>query len=171
MGQINALNAQLITPKISPAQQRLDEESMKGSDWLKSRDFRDMKNSGMFFNFDQPADQNRRRTTITNAAQGGTFGLADTNGETGATQLQSKYLADKFARDDAQNFQNNVAQGAQGVIGGLTQSSNAAAAQDARDLQGRESVLSTLGNVYNNQKSGFNWGSLIGLGATVAGAF
>lgn len=165
MSQIASLNDRIAHPPISAAQQRLDEQSLKGSDWLQKRDFRNMKDAGQFFSFEAPAEQEKRRKVVTDAAQGGTFGLADSGGETQATQLQSKYLSDKFSRDDAQNFQDNIAGSAQGVKEGLNQSSNAAAGRASDSLQGSLGIMNTLGSLYNNAKKGGGFWSNFAKGA------
>ncbi len=64
---------------------------------------------GMVFDFQMPAEQMKQYQKAANVGKDGLFALGDDGtGAKGAMATQSKFLGDKFARDSANNFQNNV---------------------------------------------------------------
>lgn len=163
-------NLQTQPSPSNPAQDRITEQSLKGSKWLEGRDFRNMKDAGMFFDFEQPAEQEKRQNMIANSFQGGTFGMADNAGESAATRLEGKYLSDRRARDDSANFQQNIEGAAAGVKQGLVESSNATLQANSLDQSRRLAALNSLTSMYNRPQQPGILGSIIGAGAGVAGA-
>jgi hypothetical protein len=150
--QIRAMQA---APK--PENKPLDlmtQQAMEAAELLKSRDYNNLnKNGNMLLNFEMPAEQQRKRFLTTNAAKGGTFSLADNSGATGATKIAGQYMQDRFARDTAQNFQDNIQR-----AGDTTRATLATAAggvMDANSLeqQKRLAAMNALGSLYHTQKS------------------
>lgn len=150
-------------PPKNEAQEYLTAQALKGSKWLDKRDFRDLSQAGGFFSFEDPATQNARRRTITNANATGTFALADNAGATRGLKIQNQYLDDAFARDTAANFQQNISDAAGTVRQGLMQSSDAQYAANALEQQRRLSILDAFNKLYQSKKSGGGGGFLQGL--------
>ena len=78
------------------------------------------------------------------------------SGRSKATDLQGKYLKDRFARDASQNYQNNIAGAGMDIRNALGQAAGAKGQTDA-------SIISALQGLYGspalNKPSG--WGSVL----------
>lgn len=156
-------------PANNQAQNALTTEALAGADWLKKGEYSQMP-KGMFFNFENPTQQLDQYKKFANVNQGGTFALAngqggDTGGRTKATDLQGKYLKDRFARDASQNYQNNIAGAGMDIRNALGQAAGAKGQTDAN-------VISALQNLYGspalNKPSG--WGSILGMAGQLGSA-
>lgn len=158
MAELSAAIASLRNPASNPYQQYLGNEALAGAEYFKKGDFSTLP-KGMFFDFQMPVEQLKQYKKLANVNQGGTFALAQggNGGKSRAQQLQSQYLGDRFARDAAQNYQDNIARAADRVKGGLAQ----AAGERSSNQQ---AIISALGNMYQLQpeKKGFNWGGILG---------
>ncbi len=166
--QLTQAIAAMQNPKSNPAQDYLTTESLAGAAFLKKGDFSQLP-KGMFFDFQMPGEQNTMYKKYADVNQGGTFALANNQGQqgakTGAQALQSKYLSDRFARDASQNYQNNISNAAQNIRGGLSAAAGAKSGTDA-------TVISALGNLYSAmpKKKPFSWTDLIGPAAAIGAA-
>ncbi len=163
MAEITALK----TPAANPAQSLLQTDAIEGANWLKKGEY-SSKPGNIFFDFEMPGKQLDSYKKTANVNQGGTFALANNEGRSKATGVQSKYLGDKFARDVAQNYQSNIGQSAGNIRNALTQSSGAASGTNS-------SVINALGGIYSSLLSkpktpGFDWGSLLQLGGQIGSA-
>lgn len=156
-------------PASNPAQNYLTQEAMAGADFLKKGEYSQLP-KGMFFNFKNPTEQLEQYKKFANVNQGGTFALAngqggDMGGRTKATDLQGKYLKDRFARDAGQNYQDNISLAAGNIQGALGQAAGAKGQTDAN-------VISALQNLYGspalNKPS--IWGSVIGAAGSLGAA-
>jgi len=174
----NAIYEQLLAsikamqnPANNQAQNALTTEALAGPDVLKKGEYRSLP-KGMFFNFENPTQQLEQYKKFANVNQGGTFALA-ANGAAGdsmggrskATDLQGKYLKDRFARDSSQNYQNNISLAAQNIQGALGQAAGAKGQTDAN-------VISALQNLYGSpalNKPGM-MGSILGLAGSLGSA-
>lgn len=170
----NAIYEQLLAsikamqnPASNPAQNYLTQEAMAGADFLKKGEYSQLP-KGMFFNFKNPTEQLDQYKKFANVNQGGTFALAngqggDMSGRSKATDLQGKYLRDRFARDSSQNYQDNISLAAGNIQGALGQAAGAKGQTDAN-------VISALQNLYGspalNRPS--IWGSVLGAVGGVA---
>lgn len=159
--KLTSMIDQMSRPQSNPAQNYLTNEALAGANWLKAGDYSSLP-KGMFFNFEMPQEQLDRYKKAANVSQGGTFALAanapggDVNGRTSATNLQGKYLQDKFARDSGLNYQNNVANAAQNVYGALGQSANATSQNQANVVNALQGAFSSLPQHQSV------WGSILG---------
>lgn len=158
--QLTALIASMQNPKHNAAQDYLTQQSLTGAEYFKKGDYSSLP-KGQFFNFDLPTAQNEQYKKYANVSQGGTFALANAQGANGARSqaqgLQSKYLSDRFARDASQNYQNNIANAAQNIQGGLQQAAGYQSGNDAN-------VINALSGLFNSpvlQKHSI-WGSVLG---------
>lgn len=164
----NAIYSQLLAAinklqnqDSNPAQKWLTNEALAGADWLKKGEFSSLP-KGMFFDFQNPAEQMKQYQKYANVSADGTYALGDgsgsTEGRSAAQGLQSKYLKDKFARDASQNYQNNITGAANNIRGALGGAANASA-------QNSQQVISALSGLYGspalNRPSG--WGSVLGM--------
>lgn len=150
---------------------------MAAAELLKSRDYRNLNKDGnMLLNFEMPAEEQRKREILTNASKSGTFGLADNASAGKATALAGQYMQDKFARDSAQNFQNNIQRAGDTTRGVLATAAGGTADANALEQQRRLAALNSLGSLYNTQKSTNSQGGagilggILGAGAGVASA-
>lgn len=166
------LNKQMNTPPpVNEPQKYLTDKAMQAAKDMETNNFSTMPKS-MFFNFQRPAEQKRQRETLMNAAQTGTFGLADNGGASKATQIQTGYMKDKFARDAAQNFQDNVGAGSAAIQNALGQASGAEAGRIAFEDNRMNGIISQLNNLYqfkkqmNGESSGAILGMIGGLGSS-----
>lgn len=154
-------------PPENKAQNYLTDQAVAGAEFLKKGEFNQMP-KGMFFNFDTPVQQLDTYKKLSNVNQGGTFALAnggaDVGGRSNATQLQGKYLTDKFARDASQNYQNNITNAAGNIQGALNQASNAQFGANGQLMSNNANVASAYGNLlgsnYLNKPS--IWSSVLG---------
>jgi len=167
-------------PGDNPAQDALTSNALAGNDWLQKGDYSQLP-KGQFFNFQMPQEQMDEYKRLTNVNQGGTFALAANNrgsGATAATDLQNKYLQDKFARDASQNYQNNIANASNNIQGALQQSSGANLQTQGLDLQGQglynqtqSGGVDALNNLYKTQLNKPNlWGDVIKAGGALGAA-
>lgn len=177
---IKLLNQQMNQPK--PENKPLDyltQQAIQGADLLKSRDYRDLsKNGNMFFDFQLPAEQQKARAMAYNANQTGTFALGS-GGNSGATKafgLQDKFLKDKFARDTAQNFQDNIQQAGANIRGGLATAAGGTADANAQEIARQQAILGSFTDLYKFKKStnqaattGLMSGIIGGVGSALAG--
>lgn len=155
----------------------ITQQAIAGADKLKGRDYRSLGDDGnMFFDFELPAEQQKKRAMAYNANQTGTFALAG-GGAAGGTKahgLQDKFLKDKFARDTAQNFQNNIQGAASNIRGGLATAAGGVSDANAQEINRRMAVMNSFGDLYKFKKGtnsqGGMLGSIIGAGAGVASA-
>lgn len=156
-------------PANNAAQNFLTTEAMAGADFLKKGEYSQLP-KGMFFNFKNPTEQLDQYKKFANVNQGGTFALAngaggDMSGRSKATDLQGKYLKDRFARDASQNYQDNISLAAGNIQGALGQAAGAKGQTDAN-------VISALQNLYGspalNKPSG--WGSILGMAGQLGSA-
>ncbi len=141
-------------PQSNPAQDFLTNSAIEGANFLKGGDYRQLP-KGQFFNFEMPEEQMRRYRDLTNVGSEGTFALGDNAGSGQAMGIQKQYLQDKFARDASQNYQNNVAGGADNVYQGLQQAAGAKAGND-------QAIISGLQSLFQMAPKGFRWSSLLG---------
>jgi hypothetical protein len=164
--QLQAAIANLSNPKSNPYQEFLGQQAIEGANWLKKGEYGQLP-KGMFFNFQQPSEMNEQYKKLANVNQGGTFALAQGNegGKTSAQSLQGKYLADRFARDASQNYQNNISDASSNIRGALGQAAGATS-------QNQSAVVNALGSLYQMApKKTSPWGSILGAGAQIASAF
>lgn len=162
--QMLATLKSLQNPKHNPAQDYLTNEALAGADWLKKGDYSQLP-KGMFFDFEMPSEMVKRYNSAANVGREGTFALGDNSGMGNAMNLQSKYLADKFARDAGLNYQQNVANAAGNIRSGLGAASAAQSGNDAAIM----SALNMMGNLPFVNKSGM-MGSLLGLAGGLGSA-
>lgn len=154
----------------------ITQQAIAGADILKSRDYRNLSKDGnMFFDFQLPAEQQKARAMAYNANQTGTFGLANSgSGETKAASIQDKFLKDKFARDTAQNFQDNIQQAGANIRGGLATAAGGVSDANAQELNRRMAIMNQFSDLYKFKKqansSGGILGGILGAGASVASA-
>jgi hypothetical protein len=175
---IDLLNKQANQPK--PENKPLDyitQQALAGADLLKSRDYRNLSKDGnMFFDFQLPAEQAKRREMLYNANQTGVFGMADNSGAGKATALASEFLKNKSANDDAQNFQNNIAGAAANIRGGLATAAGGVGAANDAETQRRMAIINSFSDLYKFKKSTNQaassglWSGIIGAGAGAASA-
>ena len=161
LAQIRKMN----DPAANPAQQMLTNEALGAANWLKAGDFSQLP-KGMFFDFEGPAEQLKRYNAAANVSKDGTFALGqDSGGMAGrAMDTQSKYLGDKFARDVAQNYQNNIANVRTNAMGALQQSAGATS-------QNQSAVVGALSNLYQSMPKGNSWlGGLLSMGGSLGAA-
>lgn len=141
-------------------------QAMGAAKQMETGDFRTLPKN-MFFNFSRPAEEMKQYQMLTNAGATGTFGLADSGGQTKATALQGEYMKDKFARDSAQNFQANVSGAADNVQNALVGASGMEAQRLGFENQRQMGILNALGNLYGTQKTvnaqGGMGGALLGM--------
>lgn len=140
-----SLIQKMKNPEENKAQSYLTTEALAGADWLKKGDFSSLP-KGMFFDFQMPGEQLKQYNSAANATKTGTFalGAGDDGGMSGRVMdTQSKYLADKFGRDTAQNYQNNIAGVGQKVQGALTQASGAKSGNDAAIMSALQGLMSS----------------------------
>jgi len=167
--QLLAAITKLQNPENNKAQNFLTTEAMAGAEFLKKGDFSQLP-KGMFFDFKMPAEMMNAYKKAINVNQGGTFALAgggggDMGGRTKAQSLQSKYLSDKFARDSAQNYQDNIANAAGNIRGSLAQAAGAT-------TQNQMGVIGALQGLYGSpalNKPGIG-GQLLGMAGSLGGA-
>lgn len=166
--QLLAAITKLQNPESNQAQNFLTQEAMAGANFLKKGDFSQLP-KGMFLDFKMPAEMVNAYKRAINVNQGGTFALAggaggDMGGRTNAQALQSKYLSDKFARDSAQNYQDNISNAAGNIRGALAQSAGATA-------QNQMGVIGALQGLYGSpalNKPGIG-GQLLGMAGALGG--
>lgn len=158
--QLLAAINKLQNPASNPAQQYLTNEALAGADWLKKGEFSSLP-KGMFFDFKAPAQNIKDYNKYANVSTDGTYALGGgdgTGGRTNAQGLQSKYLADKFARDASQNYQDNISNAAGNIRSALGGAANA-------NAQNSQQVISALGGLFGspalNRQSG--WGGVLGI--------
>lgn len=154
--EMMALLKKMQNPEENKAQNFLTTEALAGADWLKKGDFSQLP-KGMFFDFQMPAEQMRQYEKASNVGRTGTFALGDHGGMGAAVKTQSQFLGDKFARDAAQNYQNNVRGVGDKVQNSLIQASGAKSQNDS-------AVITALQNLYGSpalNKPGVG-GALIG---------
>jgi hypothetical protein len=167
--QMQAMLAQLQNPKSNPAQDFLTNEAIAGANFMKAGEFGQLP-KGMFFDFKGPQEQVNQYKKYANVNQGGTFALANGQGSnagrTAATGLQGKYLADKFARDAGQNYQDNIAMASNKIQGALGQAAGAKNGNDAAIMAAMQNMMQLA-----PKKTGGGLGGLLGLGASIASAF
>lgn len=150
--------------EMSPAEQRLNEMALKTLNWADKGDFTNPRDGGVFVNFADPAAMRRRRELSSGAAAQGTAALgAGANPNLLALDKQNR--DDENARDDAENYQNQVAAGVRGAMGVAGDVSRTA-------LQRRLGVLGADAGLYGQSlakvKTPSWWERLLG-GAAQAG--
>jgi hypothetical protein len=166
--QLTAAITAMQNPKTNPAQDYLTTQALSGADWINKGEFSSLP-KGMFFDFQAPAQQIEQYKKYADVGQGGTFALADNAGRGAATQNQSQYLKDRFARDASQNYQTNVANAAGNIQGALGQAAGAKTGND-------QAVIGALNSLFNSDKLKKTsiWGSLLGtigqIGSSALGA-
>lgn len=157
--QLQAAIANLSNPKSNPAQDFLTNEAISAANFIKGGEYGKALPKGMFFDFQMPAQMNEQYKKLANVNQGGTFALAQGNegGKTSAQSLQGKYLADRFARDASQNYQNNISDASSNIRGALGQAAGATS-------QNQSAVVNALGSLYQMApKKTSPWGSILGV--------
>lgn len=167
--QLLAAITKLQNPESNKAQNFLTTEAMAGADFLKKGDFSQLP-KGMFFDFKMPGEMMTAYKKAINVNQGGTFALAggaggDMGGRTKAQGLQSKYLSDKFARDSAQNYQDNISNAGGNIRNSLAQAAGAT-------TQNQMGVIGALQGLYGSpalNKPGIG-GQLLGMAANLGSA-
>lgn len=170
--QTKALYNQLIAmmneerTRKAPENKPLDyitQQALAGAEKLKSRDYRSLGDDGnMFFDFQLPAEQMKARAKAFNANQTGIFGLADNAGAGAGTKLASSYLKDKFARDTAQNFQNNIQQAGANIRGGLATAAGGVADANAQEMNRRLAIMNQFSDLYKFKKQANSSGGILG---------
>ena len=150
---------------VNAPESYLVNQAMKSAKDMETGDFRTLPKN-MFFNFSRPAEEMKQYQMLTNAGATGTFGLADSNGQTKATALQGEYMKDKFARDSAQGFQQNVSNAADNVQNALAGASGMEAQRIGFENQREMGIMNALSNLYQTQKSVNSQG---GIGSMMGG--
>jgi hypothetical protein len=140
-------------PASNPAQEFLTNQALSGGDFISKGDFRTLP-KGMYFNFEMPGEQLQKYRNAVNVGSEGSFALGDGAGAGKAMGLSKQYLVDKFARDSAQNYQNNIAQASANVNQGLQQASGYQTGQ-------QQAVIGALQSAMQVAPKGFRWSSLI----------
>lgn len=158
--QMTALIAQMQKPQSNPAQEWLTNQALSAANTLSTGEYSKQLPKGMFFDFQMPSERNAQYKKLANVNQGGTFALANQGGAGARSQaqaLQGKYLADRFARDSSQQYQNDITNAWQNVRQGLGQASGYQTNQ-------QQAVLGALGNLYSSMPQKQSpWGSILGL--------
>lgn len=159
---IDAMKAEIAAlknPANNPAQQYLTNEALAGAEFLKKGEYSSLP-KGMFFDFQAPAANIDRYKKMVNVGQGGTFALGDNAGMGNAMATQKNYLSDKFARDEANNYQNNIREAAGTIRGALGGAAGAKSDNDARILQALQGMTGAIGQMPQSQSK---LGSILGL--------
>ena len=162
--ELMAMIKSMQDPAKNPAQQYLTNEALAGAEFLKKGEYGQLP-KGMFFNFQGPAEQIKQYQKFANVGREGTFGLGDGGGMGAAMDTQSKFLGDRFARDAAQNYQNNIAGAAADIRGGLASAAGAKSSNDQAII----GALQGVGNLPFLNKPGMG-GALLGLAGSLGGA-
>lgn len=154
-------------PAANPAQNALTTEALAAADFFKKGDFTSLP-KGMIFDFDNPVQQRENYLKTMNAGNEGTFALgAGTGGGDGAARsadTQGKYLNDKFARDAAANYQDNVREASGRAQNMLTQAAGST-------QQNQSSIVGALQNLYGAVPKGNSWlGGLLSMGGAIGSA-
>lgn len=167
MGKKNKIYNELLSElrkfssgQTNPAQQQATSEALKGLNFFQKGDYRTLP-TGYFFDFKTPAENIELYKRASNVSQDGLFGLGDTTGQGKQLALQRQYLGDKFGRDAAANYEQNIGRAAQGVRESLNQASGAS-------IQTSQIGLGTYGNLFNslNKQGG---GGLLGAIGQIGG--
>lgn len=159
---IGLINQQINKPaQVNEPQKFLTDKAMQAAKDMETNDFSTMPKN-MFFNFQRPAEQKKQYEMLANASQTGTFGLADNGGASKSTQIQTGYMKDKFARDAAQNFQDNIGAGAASVQNALGQASGAEMQRIGMDDNRMNGIISQLSNLYQFKKQANSQGGMLG---------
>jgi hypothetical protein len=146
----NAIYAELLKaiksmqdPKSNPAQDFLTNQAIEAANWMKKGDYSQLP-KGMVFDFQMPAEQMKQYQMASNVSKDGTFALGDDGmGSKGAMATQGKFLGDKFARDAAQNYQNNIS--------GVGQKASAMLGQAAGAKSGNDqAIIAALQGLYGS---------------------
>lgn len=157
MQQIQQMN------QPSESERMLQSRAANTMNWLDSRDYRNLP-TGTFIDFSTPAENMKRYETLMNASQNGTNAIGSDGGAAG--KLQQKFMQDRFARDDAANFQQNV----QRMAGEAT---NVLGSTAGMEMQRRMGAMNAVGGAYGqlaSQPRQSLWGSILGAGATIGAA-
>lgn len=154
--QLLAAITKMQNPDSNPAQKYLTDQAINASKWMQGGDYSQMP-KGMFFNFENPAEQMKRYERTTNVSPMGTFALADSGGHGKAMGLANQFLKDKFARDTGLNYQNNIAGAAGNIQGALQQASG-------YQGQNNQAVIGALQGLYHTMANKPNMGGAL-LGA------
>ena len=160
--------AAMKDPKNNPAQNYLTQEALAGGEFLKKGEFSSLP-KGMFFDFQQPAEEIQQYKKLANVNQGGTFALAGNSaGGMGQAQAtQKNYLTDRFARDASQNYQNNISNAAGNIRGALGAAAGAKDDLDSRIISAIHGAGSIAGQLKPSQSK---WGSVLGAIGGLGGA-
>lgn len=157
MREMMAMIKSMQNPASNPAQNFLTNEAIGAANFMKGGEFGKALPKGMFFNFQQPAEQVKEYEKLANVGKTGTFALGDGGGMGKAMSTQSQFLGDKFARDASQNYQNNI----QGAAGQIQNSLGQAAGAKSQNDQAVFSAMQGLGGMpFMNKPSG--WGAALG---------
>lgn len=166
----NALMAairNMQNPASNPAQNALTQEALAAADFFKKGDFTTLP-KGYIFDFEDPVKQQEAYKKAINVGNEGVFALgAGTGGGDGAARAvdtQSKYLSDKFGRDTAQNYQNNISNAGMKTREMLAQSAGA-------NSQNQSAVIGALSSLYGTVPKGTSWlGGLLGMAGSLGSA-
>lgn len=166
IAQMQAQISKMSEPKNNPALDFLTNEALSGAEYLKKGDYSQMP-KGMFFDYKNPVEQNQQYKKAINVNQGGTFALADNGGAGNAMGLQKQFLSDKFARDSAQNYQDNISNSAGSIRSALGGVASGKGEQDTRIMSAMQGLTGILGAMPEKKKW---WESIIGPAAGIAGS-
>lgn len=160
--EITATLQQMKQP--SAAQKFMDDQAMQASQWLAGGDYRNTPNN-MFLSLEDPAVENERRRTMLDSLGSGVTALAENGANSTALALNKDYLNDKWARDSAANYQDQISQASQRTLGALGASADASLNRQNSLLQGQMGALSKA------PKTSSIWGDLIRGGISMASSF
>jgi hypothetical protein len=149
----------------SAAEQALSDRNKSIIDWSKSGDYRQGP-KGVFFNFTDPALRQEQRKLQANSSAGGIFDLGG-GGNSSLVDLNKQNIDDQFERDQAENYQNQVAGTVDSAYGSEGQLMNT-------DLQRKLGILggstSLYGQDLNRLAQQKPWWQTLMQGAAGAGA-
>jgi hypothetical protein len=160
--QITASLDKMNTP--SAAQSFLDTQAMAAGNWIAGGDYR-TRPSNAFIAIEDPAVENDRRRMMMDSAGSGTSALASGGADPTAIALNSQYLNDRWARDSAANYQNQVAGVADRATGAVANSANSAFQRQSAVLQGQMGAMGVA------PKKSNLFGQILQGGLQVASAF
>lgn len=124
----------------SAAQQFLDNQAMEAANWVSRGDYRTRPNNA-FFSIEDPTIANQQRKVMLDSVGDGVSALANGTADSTALALNKDYLNDKWARDSAANYQDQVSDFANRATGALGGSANAEAQRQSNLLSGQLSAM------------------------------
>jgi hypothetical protein len=150
----------------SAAQSYLDTQALEAGKFLESGDYRNTPKNA-FFSIEDPAVENQRRRVMMDSLGSGTTALASNSANSPnstALSLNRQYLDDKWSRDSAANYQNQVADASQRITGAVQNSANSTLQRQNAILNGQMGALQVA------PRRSSLWGDLLRGGLSIGGS-